>query len=357
MLRKRLCGKRTRRGAMAVLIAFSLPVILILVAFAIQTTYHQLTRTELRTVVDAAAEAAARTLSDTGNQNQAIQSAKAAAARNHVGGESCTLYNSDIVFGEVARAEANGRFTFTPSTFGVTGVRVTASEQRPYVFPILRDILSVRASAVAGQTDRDIVLVIDRSGSMVEVNDDGTSTGWAKGDPVPPNSRWVKLVRAAGEFLDELEQTPSTERVALVTYNGSSGVDNDLIVDYQFIRDSIDDHTGDYEGGATNIAAGIESARQILSSSTSRSWATKTIVLMTDGKHNRGTVTPEEAAITASGNGMIIHTLTYGDDADTTQMETVSRTGGGSHWHAPNGGQLQSAFREIANTIPTMLME
>jgi len=78
---------------------------------------------------------------------------------------------------------------------------------------------------------------------------------------------------------------------------------------------------------------------------------------MTDGIHNTGSISPEEAAGTAAGQGIVIHTLTYGHDADTTQMQTVAQTAGGSHWHAPNSGLLQAAFREIANSIPTMLME
>ena len=48
----------SRRGAMLVLIAICLPLIVILAAFAVDVAWMQLVRTELRTATDAAARAA-----------------------------------------------------------------------------------------------------------------------------------------------------------------------------------------------------------------------------------------------------------------------------------------------------------
>ena len=138
----------------------------------------------------------AGTLTATGDTALAIAAAQDAAGRNVVGGEPCVIDASDVVFGFVERSNATSRYTFTPTTTAPSAVRVTASEQRPYVLSILADSLTVQCSTVAGQADRDLVLVLDRSGSMVTTNDDGTSTGWTYGDSIPPNSRWAKAGKA-----------------------------------------------------------------------------------------------------------------------------------------------------------------
>ena len=66
---------QNRRGAMSVLIAVTLPVLLAMAAFAIQFAYIDLGRVELRVATDAAAEAAARELSESGD----VVAARAAA--------------------------------------------------------------------------------------------------------------------------------------------------------------------------------------------------------------------------------------------------------------------------------------
>ncbi len=59
MICSRLAVRKVdRRGAMLVLIAFCLPLCIIMAAFAVDVAWMQLTRTELRTSTDAAARAA-----------------------------------------------------------------------------------------------------------------------------------------------------------------------------------------------------------------------------------------------------------------------------------------------------------
>lgn len=354
-----LVCKRRRQGAIAPFVAICLPVLLTLVAFAIQLSFRDLARTELRTAVDAAAEAGARKLSETGSTTQALAAAKGAALRNTVGGQGVVLDDADVVFGRVDRANENTRFDFTPSDVNPTALRVSTAQQRPHVFGILADNLHVQTAAVAGQIDRDVALVLDRSGSMVYVQDDGTPTNWTAGEPAPSNSRWVKAANGAANFLSTLENdTPMAEKVSLITYNGAGAIEEELTFSYSSLNSAIDGYTQSYQEGSTNIADGIEKGRQSLSDNGfGRSWAAKTIVVMTDGFHNTGDVTPQQAATVAAGQGITIHTITYGDDADQTVMQEVAQIGGGQHWHAPNSGQLQQIFRDIADNLPTMLME
>ena len=64
-----------------------------------------------------------------------------------------------------------------------------------------------------------------------------------------------------------------------------------------------------------------------------------------------------EAAAVAADQGVVIHTITYGADADQALMQEVAQMGGGQHWHAPDSTQLTQVFDDIADNLPTMLME
>jgi Flp pilus assembly protein TadG len=345
---------------MIVLIAIAMPVLLILVAFAVQLAYMDLTRVELRTAVDAAAEAGARALSDTGEIEAARIAAQDAAQQNLVAGAPFELPDDDVIFGTVVRSDDASRFDFTENSDNPNAVRIATSAQRNQILGVLGgSFFTVNMQAVAGQIDRDVVLVLDRSGSMARVNDAGNDTGWTDGQPAPPNSRWQHAADAAAEFLDTLQNdTVMQEKVGLVTYNGAATIDNDLTFDYSSLVDSIDDYTAAYADGWTNIADGIEKGRQaLIDQGFDRSWAAKTIVVMTDGKHNSGSITPQEAATVAAAQGITIHTITYGADAEQTPMQEVAAIGYGQHWHAPSGSALLDVFEEIAANLPTMLME
>ena len=87
-----LVFKYRRRGAIAPFVALCLPVLLSLIAFAIQLSYRDLARSELRTAVDAAAEAGARKLSDTGSTTQALAAAKDAALREYGRWSRCDTF-------------------------------------------------------------------------------------------------------------------------------------------------------------------------------------------------------------------------------------------------------------------------
>ena len=125
------CARRAlrsqRRGAMLVLIVLMLPVVLILAAFAINVSYIELTRTDMRVASDAAARAAGREFSLTGDQVQAIVVGKDAASRNKVGNIPLQLQGSDFVFGEATRVSESTRYTFDPAGTSPNAVQVSAN--------------------------------------------------------------------------------------------------------------------------------------------------------------------------------------------------------------------------------------
>lgn len=337
---------------MFIMIVVCLPVILAFCVLTINVAWMQLTRTELRTATDAAVRAGGRTLSMSQDTAQARATAADAAARNTVAGEPLLLADSDLRFG-FSTMHDNSPATFAElddsstqiNAVRVTGRRVSGSPSGPV--PLLFSGMFDRTTfeplkvATATQTDRDVVLVLDRSGSMGSMTTDGT--------------RWDALKDAVDVFLDTLAQTPQAEQVGLVTYSTDSTVDVELTMDYQRIRDAIDRNT---PNGWTGIGRGINSGRDVVTDPTyTRSFARKTIVVMTDGIHNRG-VDPVTAAANAQNvDNVTVHTITFSSGANREHMQQVADEGGGSHWHADDQGSLIEVFEDVANNLPTLLTE
>lgn len=357
---------RPRRGAMLPLIALILPLIIIMAAFAIDIAFMQLVRSELRTATDAAARAAARTLSLSQDANAAIAAAKAAAAENFVAGDPLLLDDADILVGRATLDPVTSRFVFTSggrllNSVHVTGRRTQGSLSGP-VGLFLGRFMNVPTfepvqTATGTQIDRDIAMVLDRSGSMTDPISGRSSGRWRPCDPVPPNARWLDAAAAAHDFLDALDSSPQSELVTLATYSTSASLDENLTGNYSAIRNRVDALTARYCGGWTAIGWGMEQGIRGLTDTTrARPFAAKSMVILTDGIHNTGP-SPLTFVDAARNAGITVYTVTFSDEADQNLMRQVAEQTGGKHYHAPTGAALRAAFREIALTNPTLLTE
>jgi Ca-activated chloride channel family protein len=363
-----------RTGGMMVLIAICLPIFVMAAAFAVDVAYMQLTRTELRTATDAAARAGAKTLSLTQNASQAQAAARQAARRNRVAGEPLQVANPQIEIGFGDQPTENSRFAFTPggaqlNAVRVTGLRTRSSAAGP-VGLLLGRVLGVtefQPSHVAASTqlDRELCLVVDRSGSMMWDTAGNAIAGPPCGPPAA-NSRWTALNTAVLGFVDELDQTPQQEQCALASYSSAgsgcgitfntSNINADLAFSFQRIRDEMARLSSRPVQGGTSISAGIDRGVEVLTSPRARRYAVKTMVVMTDGLHNSGRE-PILSAQDAARANITINTVTFGDDADIRRMQDVANATGGQHFHAPDAAALEEIFREIASTLPVMLTE
>ncbi|MCC9605946.1 VWA domain-containing protein [Blastopirellula sp. JC732] len=365
MLTRKKRNANRRRGAILILVAVLLPVILWMAAFCVDVAYMQLTRTELRIATDAAARAGARTLSLEQDASLAHAAAIEYAAKNNVAGNTLTLADSDVEIGLSVRVDDEGRFEFSDggtllNSVHVTGRRTLDSPDgavRLYLTPIFgHEFFQPATDATASQIDRDIALVVDRSGSMTfKLSESKYQPGWKNNDPVPAGARWWALVDSVDGFLNELGSTPQLELVSLSSYNSSATIDQNLTDNYSKITQAIEKYSKKYPDGSTNITAGMDKGIQTLQNKTyARPYASKTMVVMTDGNHNFGS-SPTTAAYDAADADIVVHTITYGGDANEYLMREVARIGGGQHWHAPTEADLEEVFREIARNAPTLL--
>ncbi|MCA9263884.1 MAG: VWA domain-containing protein [Planctomycetales bacterium] len=182
-------GSTPRRGAVLPLFALLLPVFLMLSAFAINLAYMQLTKTELKMAADSAARAGGRAWSEYQDVDAALAKAVEAAAANNVAGSPLTLSDdvadNEIEFGVSARV-AYGRFSFTKVATAqvesgvarATSIRVNAKRTGGNGIQLLLNgiggnkLFEPQTSSVSTQVDRDIALVLDKSGSMSYYEDE-----------------------------------------------------------------------------------------------------------------------------------------------------------------------------------------
>ena len=334
--------QRNRKGAMLVLIAIMMIGFMVAVAFSIDIAQMHLSRTELRTATDAASKAAAATLAQSQDTDLAITRGQQIAAANTVNGDPLLLDRSDFTFGRSVEL-GSGKFEFSGggiprNSVHVDGRRTVSSRSGPVPL-FFGNIFGVEffepiADATATYIERDIVLVVDRSGSMA-------------------GQKFADLVNAIGTFTATLDQTPVDEHVGLASYSEFATSDVHLTGNLQLITDAM---AALPVGGFTSISRGMEAGKTVMDTSRGREFVERTLIVMTDGRHNRGPE-PRGVAKTLASEGVTIHTITFGSDADEARMEEVAEIGGGRHFHADNGLELEQVYREIALTLSTMMTQ
>jgi Ca-activated chloride channel family protein len=368
---------RNRRGAMLPLVAILLPALLVLASFAINLAYMELTRTELRIASDAATRAAGYTLMTSGDTTAAQAAAREGASRNRVGGRATQLADSDIVFGVSRRSGLAQRYAFTPGATPPNSVRVDARRDAASLTGAIGLIMPTfgavnqfgpMQSAVSTQVEVDIALVLDRSGSMAYGDLESSEKmanagkppasappGWKFCDPAPPGSRWIDLTEAVQAFLDALASTPQQEALAIVTYADTAKREAPLSTDYMAIPRTLDNYTVRLCTGYTNIQDGIVQGINALNDpATSRPWAVKLIIVLTDGRRTAGG-DPVAVATSAFRQGIAVYAVTFATESDQALMRKVASAGGGAHYHARTGDELLQLFRTVARRLPTLL--
>ncbi len=336
------CKRPPRSGAMLVLVAIMMVGFMMTIALSVDIAQMHLTKTELRTATDAASKAAATTLADTMSYDQAIKRGQEIAAANSVNNEPLQLSTSDFKFGN-ARLSETGKFEFQQgmqpyNTVQVIGRR--AEQARSGAVPLFFggltgvEFFETESTAAATYIERDVVLVVDRSGSM-------------------QGEKFSELISAINTFTETLEETPVEEHVGLASYAEYASTDVALTPNL----DQINQGVGSLNlGGWTSVSRGMKAGNQIMQDGRNANFVERTMIVMTDGRHNRGP-NPERVTRRLHDNGITLHTITFGPDADQSRMAGIARLGGGRHYHADNGIQLQEIYREIALTLSTIMTQ
>lgn len=223
-----------------------------------------------------------------------------------------------------------------------TSIKVNKSANNTYVAiatplssePQVSEIRSVESDE-AFRPPLDVVFVMDESGSM---GDDPDNDGKNK-------SQEAKT--AAKTFVGEMNT--SFDRAGAVGFDddarflqNNAGQDVYLSDDFTDVNESIDQLD---PGGGTHSAKGLKKALAShgLKSNSSRK---KVIILLSDGKDDAGAADPVDQAEKADRNGIIIHSIGFGDP-DNATMEAVAETTGGTYRYVNDSDELSEVFEEL----------
>ena len=335
---------QNRDGAMLPFIAFVIVILFIAAAFAIDIARIHVTRSELRTATDAAAKAGIEALGREQSTAAATDAAVAVARENIVAGRGFLLDPNNVTFGASGQND-DGTFFFNEGGSPLNAVRVvgekTASSPAGSASLFFTPLFGVEdfepiQTATSTRVDRDVSLVLDVSGSMAN------------------QGRFDALGNALDVFLGELESTPQRENVSLSVYSTQERKIQDLTPNLDLIREAFDRQSPD---GFTAIGQGLQSGLDsILNDPGARPFALKSILLMTDGRQNRG-ISPELVAPLARDANVVIHTITFSPGANQRLMAEVSSITNGIHLHADNDEELLEAFETIAKQLQVVLIE
>ena len=186
----------------------------------------------------------------------------------------------------------------------------------------------------------DVVVVLDRSGSM-------------GGDPM------AKALAAIRELIGQLGHE---DRFALVTY--SNGVDlaipleiaaPEARIGWTVALNSIT------SGGGTNMAAGLDRAHELVST-TREAGRVARIILLSDGHANQGDATPEGLA-RRSGRAVtgeyVLSTVGVGEGFDERLMSRLADAGTGNFYYVPDvrvlAGIFADEFESARETVASAL--
>ncbi len=123
--------QRNRRGAIAALVALTVPFLLVLACFALNVAYMEQVREELRIACDSAAKSALVNFGATQNQSTAATFGQTVSNKNLVGGRTLSLASSNFTFGNATK-NGSGVYVFTAGLTPLNSVQVIGTVNRSF---------------------------------------------------------------------------------------------------------------------------------------------------------------------------------------------------------------------------------
>ena len=181
----------------------------------------------------------------------------------------------------------------------------------------------------------DIVLSLDGSGSM-------NASGFKENSR---ESRFEIMQKIAQDFVMKRYE----DNVGVVLFGDFAFIASPVTYEKEIVSEMIGYLSHGMAGQNTAIGEGIAMGVRALQHSKAKN---RVIVLLTDGEHNSGRISPKEAVKLAVQKGIKIYTIGIGNkgEFDKALLERIAKESGGRFFAAYNSEALQEAY----NTIDTL---
>ncbi len=178
----------------------------------------------------------------------------------------------------------------------------------------------------------DIVLCLDGSGSM-------NASGFEEGTR---RSRFEVVQEIASRFIMKRME----DNVGVVLYGDFAFIASPVTYEKEIVAEMIGYLSHGMAGQNTAIGEGVAMSLRALERSKA---ASKVIILLTDGEHNSGRISPKEAVALAVEKKVLIYTIGIGKDGefDKALLEKMAHDSGGRSFVAHNSESLRAVYNEI----------
>ena len=206
-------------------------------------------------------------------------------------------------------------------------------------------------------TGRDLMLVIDISGSMGQMD--------FYTDDQQQIDRLSIVKRVAGRFIDQRQG----DRLGLILFGDKPYLRAPLTVDHATVKQLLDEAevtlAGEYTAIGDAIGLAVKRMRRLPADS-------RVMVLLTDGANNAGSLGPQQAAMLASALGVRIYTVGIGRqdvvapnpygawsseglaNFEREVLEDIARMTGGAYFHALDAAGLEAVYRQLDELEPSL---
>lgn len=220
---------------------------------------------------------------------------------------------------------------------GVTNSNKVISTDRIACDGALRVTLALTAAPDIVSNPTDIVLVLDRSGSM---------TGAPLADLKLGAKTFIDIIDESTDSSKD-GQIGSGSRMGVVSFSNTAVADTQLITSVDVLKTAVDSLTA---GGNTNHADAFSKAVQLFDPASANA---KVMVIFTDGNTTTG-APPAPVAAAARAQGIIIYCigLIGSDGLDITALNDWATDTDASHVAVtPDAAALEALFAELAANI------
>jgi Ca-activated chloride channel family protein len=191
--------------------------------------------------------------------------------------------------------------------------------------------------AVSAQRGVDLVVVLDRSGSM----------------------QGAKLEYARQSLRQLLSGLTERDRFALVSYSDAVQKHGDLLPVDDVNRGPMTSAVNAvFAGGATNLGAGLRSGIDLLATA-GGSGRSGRVILISDGLANRGVTEPAalgRMAAAAVGREFAVSTVGVGEDFNEFLMTQIADRGAGSYYYLENPEAFAEVFQKELHATQSALL-
>ncbi|CAA6800059.1 MAG: BatA (Bacteroides aerotolerance operon) [uncultured Sulfurovum sp.] len=186
---------------------------------------------------------------------------------------------------------------------------------------------------------RDLILALDASGSMGQ-------SGFN------PKDRFKNKFEINIELANAFIKNRHDDNMGVVLFGTFAYSASPLTYDLESLAFLLGTTNVGIAGESTAIGDAIMQSIRSLTFGEAKS---KAIILLTDGYHNAGTISPKVAVNKAKKHGIKIYTIGIGkkSDYDVTLLDTIAKETGAKSYAASSREELQSVYADIHTLEPS----